>query len=96
MTRRQLIWARILFGVYLAVVVWLCFGKFSNFCGNLFFRKIFVFNKTFQFFLWVDGSFFDISTFHKTMHSFSPFGGNTTAFIFKGKAVKTAEIMCCH
>ena len=30
MTRRQLIWARILFGVYLAVVVWLCFGKFSN------------------------------------------------------------------
>ena len=30
MTRRQLIWARILFGVYLVVVAWLCFGKFSN------------------------------------------------------------------
>ena len=30
MTRRQLIWARILFGVYLLVVAWLCFGKFSS------------------------------------------------------------------
>ena len=30
MTRRQLIWARILFGVYLAVVAWLCFGRFDN------------------------------------------------------------------
>ena len=30
MTRRQLIWARILFAVYLAAVAFLCFGKFSS------------------------------------------------------------------
>ena len=30
MTRRQRIWARILFGVYLAAVAFLCFGKFSS------------------------------------------------------------------
>ena len=30
MTRRQLIWARILFVVYLAAVAFLCFGKFSG------------------------------------------------------------------
>ncbi|MBR5256102.1 MAG: VanZ family protein [Bacteroidales bacterium] len=30
MTRRQLIWARILFGVYLLTVAWLCFGQFDN------------------------------------------------------------------
>ena len=30
MTRRQRIWARILFGVYLAAVAFLCFGRFSS------------------------------------------------------------------
>lgn len=30
MTRRQLIWARILFVVYLAAVAFLCFGHFSS------------------------------------------------------------------
>ena len=30
MTRRQLIGARILFGMYLLVVAWLCFGHFSS------------------------------------------------------------------
>lgn len=30
MTRRQLIWARILFAVYLAAVAFLCFGQFSS------------------------------------------------------------------
>ena len=30
MTRRQLILARILFGVYLVAVAWLCFGHFDN------------------------------------------------------------------
>ena len=30
MTRRQLIWSRILFAVYLAAVAFLCFGRFSN------------------------------------------------------------------
>jgi VanZ family protein len=30
MTRRQRIWARILFGVYLTAVAFLCFGKFSS------------------------------------------------------------------
>ena len=30
MTRRQLIWARILFAVYLAAVAFLCFGRFSS------------------------------------------------------------------
>ena len=30
MTRRQLIWARILFAVYLAAVAFLCFGQFSG------------------------------------------------------------------
>ena len=30
MTRRQLIWSRILFAVYLAAVAFLCFGQFSS------------------------------------------------------------------
>ena len=30
MTHRQIIWARILFAVYLAAVAFLCFGKFSS------------------------------------------------------------------
>ena len=30
MTHRQIIWARILFAVYLATVAFLCFGKFSS------------------------------------------------------------------
>ena len=30
MTRRQLIWARILFAVYLAAVAFLCFGRFDS------------------------------------------------------------------
>ena len=30
MTRRQIIWSRILFAVYLAAVAFLCFGRFSN------------------------------------------------------------------
>ena len=30
MTRRQLIWARILFGLYLVAVAVLCFGKFDT------------------------------------------------------------------
>ena len=30
MTRRQLVWARILFGLYLVAVAVLCFGKFDS------------------------------------------------------------------
>ena len=30
MTRRQLIWARILFAVYIIAAAFLCFGKFEN------------------------------------------------------------------